>query len=596
MSNFSKFLNGIYNYASANNRTVFVRDFFKVAGKEDGVFASDELIKSICNGQRVLSDTLMDEFPKKPNTEKEILFLKKTLNHLRIKEMLVEFEMDDDEKEDFDALCEAIATQFENFMKYGDSANTTVKSIYESILDSNLKGGENANVDAVIAATRLFYSSVEAMKSIELDGSLFKARTPIENYLRSIFDVFNAFNVRCNHTGRLAYKRVRDSYFKKNANISYYLKMVSEPGSLPLDLENTVTIKMWNCGKLDGDFIIDATFNYDMEYTPDALIYCFKTFVPDDSPEIDFSEYLNIHLKGDERSLISNFREITKEIYSLLLAMQKEFRAEAECETINKSVIEILRQINGVQLSLVSDGVYYPSEHRVQFASTMEMFMVEKDGNMKATGDDKFEFKTFKQYYSDSFLNFMIKFAAMLLTVVTLKIENNVKKSDVSQVMTDECKTEIMTELILLDKDENARYYMFPPTCPAKTYRRIKEISEKIHDDKTLAFVFGQIITAAKTVKSDEDELKDINEGERYFVIIGYWNKKTYQIAIPMKYVDASEVNLVNGEYKFCEEIWDYFGHPQLVPESACSLLYRIYEEIHKVEDEGYTIDYLKEI
>ena len=601
MTNFSIFLNALYRFKNEyiNNRDDFVIGFFKAAGSTSTSTldsTDNSIFRKICAGSRSLSSALTSFFPKNPDLNGEKDYLKDSLNSSRIKEMYYEFDIDEDDKEDFDSLCEAIAIQFENFMKYEDNINTTVKSLFEGIIDSKLKAGiENANKDAVIAATKLFYSSVKAMESIKLNGSLFDARVPIENYLRNIFDIFNAFNARCSHSGKIAYRKIRDDFFEKNPNISFYLKMVSESGSLPLDLENTVTIKMWYSGKYKADFIVDATFNYDIEYTPEALGACFKHFVPDDEPPVNFSEYLNIHLKGDDRCLISSFRIITNEIHSLLRELQKEFNATTEFEPIDNNIIEVLKKINGVQLSTVSDGIYYPSDHRIKYAPTMEMFLIEEDGRMKETGDDLFDFKSMKNYYSDSFLNFMVKYAAMLLTILVMKVENNVKESDVSKVMKEDCKTEIMTELILLNIDEKARYYMFPPTCPAKTYRRIKEISERIYEDKTLAFVYGQVIEAATTYKNPTDELKDIIAGEEYFVVIGYWNKKNYQIAIPMKYINASEFNIIDGSYKFCEEVWNHLGTPYLIPESACPVLGRIYEEIHRVEKEGYTLKYMNE-
>lgn len=558
----------------------------------------DEKLKGIYTGARPIVPSDIDSYTKKDRTAEFKGFFLKILNDNKKDYLFSKFEIDPEDKEDFDLMCEALAAQYQNFTRYGDYANTTVKSIYESILDSHLKEtGDKANVDAVVAATRLFYSCVEAALSIKLDGSLFEARTPIETFLRNIYDVFNAFNIRCNHAGRLAYKRVRDDFFKKNSKISEYLKMVSEPGSLPIELENQVTVFLWNCTEGEEQYFLAGNFDYDLEYNREALMTGMKKYIPAEIPEIPFSEYLNIHLKGDNKCLISDFKYLINDVYLLLKTMQAEFKASKECEDINAKIFECIKKINGVQLSLVTDGTYYPKEGRLKYAVTMEMFQSLGDGRIIKTGDDLFTVTNLKHVYSDSFVNMLGNFIAMLMVILTIKHEPKEGEVTPTSQLEDECGTPIMTEIVTLNTNKKCRYFMFPPTCKAKTYRKIREIASLAESDEMLGFLYGQLVTTTaptleNLMKTSEERMKS---GTDYLCAYGYWNKKLYQIVIPMEYINNSSFDMKTGDPHFDERVWDWFKRPEPIKEENVYFLKPLFDAIHENEDKGLTIDYLKD-
>lgn len=72
----------------------------------------------------------MNQFPKAPLTAKEKEYFMSTLNKDRLLELFDLFEIDREEKKNFERLCEAIAIQFENFMRYGDEPVAEVKDLY----------------------------------------------------------------------------------------------------------------------------------------------------------------------------------------------------------------------------------------------------------------------------------------------------------------------------------------------------------------------------------------------------------------------------------------------------------------------------------
>ena len=586
MSNFSKFLNGIYNYADADNRNNFVRDFFKAAGKKGDIYTSDELIKSICNGKRVLSDTLMDEFPKNPNTQKEILFLQKTLNRLRIKEMLVEFEMDDDEKEDFDALCEAIATQFENFMKYGDSANTTVKSIYESILDSKLKGGKKANEKAVKASTMLFHSSLKSLVILKPYESLTDSRVAIENFLRNIYDVFRTFEANCDHSGKVLYKGVRSKFLKKNPSSSTYLKMVTEPGALPLELEMLVRVVIYDAAP-GMDYMLCGNFNYDSSYTPTVLHNSLKNNLKYEINEVPFTEHLYIHLKGETNNLVDDLISLSRDVFDFIKELQKEFNVTSDLGNINKEIFESIRKVMALRFSMVTDGTYYPFKDELEFAPSLNTVFVKKNSvSIELPGERLIDFKDYK-FHSNIFVDFVSRITYHL--TVILSMHQGDPNSD----------KEIMVEIITLTADGKMRHFMYPPTCKAKTYRIVRTIAELARSEKIVGFVVG-MITVASTVevvnRQDITSREREKMGEEILTVYAYGKGKTIQFDVPINLIRKCNVDIEKGIFDITDEVMKHVKHPVLVDEKCIFMFAPLFSAIHANEKEGYSLDYFLDL
>lgn len=484
MTEFSIFLSGIYKFKSDSieNRDDFVIGFFRAAGQKDtsGLTSEDNSIfRKICAGSRKLSYSLTTYFPKNPNLSKEKEYLKTAINELRIKEIFKEFGFDEDEKEDFDALCEAIAMQFENFMKYEDTPPTSVKSIYEVLIDKKgYSADPYANENALYAAKQMYYSALQSINSMQLDCSLLQAKGPIEGFLQNIYQCFRTFESRCNHVGKISYRGVRNDFFKKNPKIGDYLKMISEPGSLPLNLKRFVQIVVYNQITF-RDLIGEQIFDLEKDYTKDDLLNFFDQF-DFKVTEVPFSEKIIIRFEG-HNNVIPDIQSLIYDINSLLLKLESSFRRDSRIVEIDKKIKELVSKQSFLAISFTFDGSYFPLKKEVEYAPSMEGFLGGEDGKPMMLGDDLFSLEKTPHFSGETFEETLDKFTASACFIFS-----NEKH---------EPHTGMMVEFITINRDGTYRYYMYPPTCAAKTYRKIREMALRGREEDIMAVMFAMCFT-----------------------------------------------------------------------------------------------------
>ncbi|HOQ79094.1 MAG TPA: hypothetical protein PLW94_02580 [Candidatus Absconditabacterales bacterium] len=520
-TNFSKFLNSIYKFRNdtLTNRDRFIFDFFKAAGRKEPLFLeSDGILRKICNGSRRLSGSLTDYFPKNPNLLSEKEYVKSVLNSSRIKEIYVEFDIADDEKEDFDSLCQAIAMQFENFMKYEDAVNTTVKSLFEILIDSQgYAAMPNANENALYAAKHMFYTALQSINQMRQARTLLESRAPIENFLQNIYQCFRAFEIRCNRVGKITYRSVRNDFIRKSPKINDYLRLVSEPGSLPLPLKKLVRIIIYDQLNF-SDQVIEKEFDLDNDYTIKDIRECFKQLNLK-AYEVGFSEKIFLRL-DDHEDLIPDLQSLISDVKKMLEQLESNFKKDPRISKINEGIRQLISEQTFFSLSFTIDGSYFPASNKIEYATSMDGFIgVNKEG-MKKPGEDLFHLDRVETFRGSTFEETLKKFATWTSFVFS-KGEHGP-----DHVM--------MTELIVINRDGSYRYYMYPPTCAAKTFRVAREVAELGRNEQILAVMSAITYSISafypEAIKKSAKERQEI--GEDMLEISAYYNNKLYKARI----------------------------------------------------------------
>ncbi len=499
MSNFSKFFNRIYELrnSSIKNRKDFLTGFFNAAGRNEEIFMSDESLKSICNGIRNLSEELMKQFPVPSQTEKEKEYLMDTLNKNRVLDFFDAFEINYEEKQNYELLCKAIAMQFENFMKYGDIAITSVKSIYEYLLDSILPKEKDNNKEALLAAKTCLLTAIESFGRLENNKPLNDFRGHIDNVFSNIFSSFKGFEKRCNHNGLSIYKKTREDMLIDRSEIKNYLAMVSEPGALPLPLENEIDVTIYD-NEHFGDFVVRCHMKPDRVFDNAWLIYALeKSGVCKEKDIYYFTEEHFCHLENSGDNLIPDLFYTLCSLQIFWNTIENELGTSDKIQSINKRIIEKLRSCRKAGMQYYYDGTFYPKEKRIVFDSMKEHVCFRDDGLSFIPEDIGLPIKDIPVIQGTSFQDRFMKYTDRVITAAM--------KPD----------REIPTECILVTNDDECHWFIFLSESIAARSRKIRKI-EKLIDSKGAKWFFWTSILKGKELAQNDTVYLDKMDKETY--------------------------------------------------------------------------------
>lgn len=546
-TNFAKFLNKIYNCKKISLKdeitTVsFLQGFFDAAGSI--AHADYELAKSVFNGNKPLSDTVRGDYPKKPNTQNVVNYVKDLIEPSLLDVLFEEFEIEPDEKRDFDLFARAIVNQFENFMKYGDVTSTTVKSYYEYLLDQQLPKADNPNENALYSAKECLYSALDSFSKINPQKVLYECKGSIENALQSIYNSFKAFEKRSNHLGMITYKSLRDKIITRDTRITNYLKMVSEPGSLPLSLVRGVDIIVYNPYTFDDwhswtDFAPD-----DDQYGVESLKQALEGNPIRKIEEIEmfFTENMIFHLEDDRTNLIPDIYYLFNVAIKFWNGMEKELISSERIKELDKRIRDKFVMCQNLSISFTFDGTYYVKEQRVEYAINIEQLYFDTDGRATTTGQEIADLSKLKFIQGDDFVD---KFKSYFYYSIWIYKEQN---------------ADMMNECVLINKDK-CRYYIFAPTCKARTYRKIREIANVAFEEKADSFLWVGVTMVNWTNDGDhEKELELLKKtsaerealGEECVTMYGFHDKKLYIANVSKKDIMANNVKKLTIEVVDC--------------------------------------------
>ena len=496
MSNFSKFFKRIYELRNSSITKIddFLNGFFVAAGNEQIINLSYESLKSICNGIRNLSESLMSQFPFPSDTEKEKEYLMNTLNKNRILDFFEAFEINQKEKQNYGLLCEAIARQFENFMKYGDNVNTTVNSIYQYLLDLDLPRNINNNQDALLAAKTCFLNAIESFGELESSKPLNDFRGHIDNVFSNIYSSFKGFEKRCDHSGLRIYERIREELLIDKSEIKNYLGRVSEPGALPLPLENEIDVTIYD-NEHFGDFVVRCHMKPDGVFDNNWLIYALeKSGVCKEKDCYYFTEEHFCHFENDNDNLIPDLFYTLSSLQIFWNTVQEEIGTSDQIESINKRIVEKLRSSRKAGMKYYYDGTYYPKEKRIVFEPMKEHICFRDDGVSFIPEDIGLPIKDIPVIQGTTFQDRFMKYTDRVITAAM--------KPD----------REIPTECILVTDNDECHWFIFLSESVAARSRKIRKIEKLIDGKGAKWFFWTSILKGEELAQNDTVYLDKMNK------------------------------------------------------------------------------------
>lgn len=445
-------------------------------------FYSDEKLKSVYTGYRPLDPKDIESNTKKDKVSEFKTYFAGILDKNKAQLLFSKFGIEPDEKVDMALMCEAIGMQFQNFTRYGDLANTTVKSIYEVLIDSKGYAADPmANEKAINAAYQMLYNSISILCRINpsLD-QISDVKEPIESFLLNISQVYGVLFARMNRIGRITYKGLREKAIRKNSEADKYIKMASEPGALPITLLRRVHVVAYDISKND-DYLVSGDALLDEEYTKDDLIKGLEG-IEDLKHEIEifFTEYTSYHLENEDANIVNDVYALVKITRYFLKELAKLLSINPDKDILAK-IKEKYVEAQRLMINFAFDGSYYRPTKTIEYAVTIEQLLFDEDGNAYRGGDRKFNFNSSGAsavFYGKTFDETIKGFASRQIAMY--------QKFD----------DDPMNEILVINSDKTARLYMFATTCKAKAYRIIREIANTAMLDHAIAYVSQSIMIA----------------------------------------------------------------------------------------------------
>lgn len=525
---FSTFINFLYKNKNANitSKDEFVIQLLESTGNK--FHYSNDVAKKLASdgpSHRPLNDDIRNYFNNNIDQSKVIEFFQNNINTLRLVDLFLAFNISEEEKKDFNILVESLATQFINYLKYGENKlNTTVNSLYITLCDQYGNGSDpNANKNAVFAAKQEYYSALQNLSNLNPKAELIKLKSPFENFFRGIQNSLKIYESKCNLTGRTIYKQIRDDILKlefpgfpNDLNINEFLAIITEPGSLPLNLVKTLKYVIYD-NKTFEDKVTELSIRLFDNFSTKDIINMFKNVDTNGMNELFFTEYIIFSIDGSDRNLLYDATYIIAKFELLWNILEKKFEPHEHLEKLNNKINALIDKFQMNNISFLADGSYFPFKNEFTYYATMDVFLGSFENHMIAPGDDKFPTSNFPFFkdaktYIDKFKNFFHWH---------LFLQTQIHKGD------------MMVELITFNDDGTIRYYMFPPTCKAKIYRKVREISQLAISDGMIGFMTVSISLffeySADIINMTTEERAPL--GKEYLVGNAYFDDTFYTIS-----------------------------------------------------------------
>ncbi len=479
MSNFSKFFLRIYELrnSSIKNRKDFLTGFFNAAGKDGPIYLSDDTLKSICNGIRNLSEELMNHFPNPSLTNKEKEYLMDTLNKNRILDFFDAFDIDSEEKQNYELLCKAIAMQFENFMKYGDIAgeSNSVKKLYKYLLDLDLPKGIDNNEDAVYSAKTMFFNALKEFAKVDKSKPLVDSRAQLDNVFQNFFNSFKAFEKRCDHKGLAIYQDVRNELIYNNVRLSKYIKMASEPGSLPLPIQKGASIIVYDhvdYHDIKASVMLDEDAVFGFNNTIKAIE---GTGIPKNREYVFFTEQYAFYLDSDKKNLLPGLFDAITALTKFWNRVEDLLASSDRLKKLNKKIHDQLPECRKNGFAYYYDGTYYPLTKQIIYDTMIEDLVFDENGYTVYTEDIPIPFKENPVLKGNSFEEMFTNYLDRIL--------NSVRKANGF----------LSTECLLITEDNNVRWMATQSMSRATLSRKIRKMATLAYNNHATTFFWASM-------------------------------------------------------------------------------------------------------
>lgn len=438
-------------------------------------------------------------------------------------------------KKDLDIFVEALAMQFDNYIKYGEKElPTSVSSIYITLLDQYGNGTiDHANEKALLEAKKYFVIAVKSLASIKIEDDILTLKGPFENFFDSIYKAFKVYLAKCNHEGKELLNEIKEIFLNGEYPLADdYLKKTLELGARQIELVKEIHFTVYdNYSFVDKDLHIDIRLFDDSEN--EQILDEFKKLKFYPVNEIYFTEYITFRQEGRKENLIGIASQIAMITESILNSIQMNIDKNYELLLkVDKEIDTARRKFNCSQIQYILDGTYFLLTGKIHYASTIVPSFELKNGSIMYPGDEKIDNNENSLFRKK--LGFEKNFELLFDWVNKLW-----KMSDYN---------DLIAEIYTFNRDNTYRHLLIPITSKARTYRQIRTLQQLTYVDGIKGFVYIANMVL-NTFDSEDDEIKlhemtseqRLLRGEDLLVGYGYYENHTYSLSISKKDSIAGE-------------------------------------------------------
>lgn len=521
---FSSFLRKIYN--AKNNKITTQEEFVRYLFKSYNInFSySDNYCKKLLNGNKPLTDEIRNFVLKNNNFDGLVLFLNNNINSLRLSDLFKMFNVEQNEKKDLSIFSEALAIQFENYMKYGElKIPTAVNDIYLSLLDSYGNGSiEYANEKALIAAQEYIFQAISSLNNITIKQDILALKGPFDNFFNNIYYAFRAFEANSNLKGRNYYQSARDKVLSNSSNFDNYLNRISEPGALPIDFVKKLNFTLYDNYTFKDQVFESSVRLFDKDESV-KIKEIFKNINFYPVNEYFFTLRISFHIEDTNNNLMDHAMDVAYKTIKLFnLIKDKLDQNYKNIYEINVEIDKAWVELNNRHIQYVVDGIYYPLSDEITYAPSSVVKLAVSNTRTVEPGATKFDVSKhpiLSRLKSDA--SFQNKFTILFdwQNIIWGKSQHG----------------DLMAELLTFNKDNTFRWFMVPVTSKARVYRLVRDVTNLVEEDQIISFMYTGIFTTnegndkipiEKLVQMTSEER--INIGKDYLIGYSYSDNKTY--------------------------------------------------------------------
>ncbi len=527
---FAEFITHLYNN---NDKITRKEDFVIQALETSGIkfYYSNDVAKKICSigpSNRPISNELRNTYKNKFELCVLASFFESNLNKNRINDLFECFSIPMDEKKDFSIFTEAIAMQFDNYFKFGETnILSTVSDLYLTLCDQYGNGSNpNANTDAIFAAKQCYYTAVKHLKDLKPHDEIINLKGPFESFFKELQNSFKVFESKCNRAGRDLFRQVRNEIiaeeipnYPNDINFNEVLELMTEPGSLPLNIIKTLDYVIYD-GYLGKDETLQLSIRLFDDFNKNLVINSFKEKGFTNTNEVCFTEYINFKIDGNDRNLLLDAYYILVKVEIILNYLESKFPEHKNSKVLNDKLDKLYQELQLKELEFFADGTFLPLESKIIYHPSMEVFFGNNGGPLVGAGyepikADKIHFWKYATNNDERLYHYFLWHQFWLN-------ENKANK--------------MMTEYILLREDGSVHLFMFPPTCKAKQYRKVREFCNMVFDQKIIGFMTVSIAVQYPDTKAIRKmtSFERMPHGIEILQGLGYFDKKFVSYWAPL--------------------------------------------------------------
>jgi len=542
---FSLFLQKIYNVKNTKitKQGDFVLQLFNICSSN--FTYTEDYCKKILNGTKPLNDELRTFVLKESNFEEVSSFFEEHINENHFNDLLNAFEIPEDIKKDFSIFTEALANQFENYIKYGDdNLPTTAESIYEILIDQYGNGTiKNANEKALSSAKQYLYHAITSLSSIRVQEDILSLQEPFESFFSNIYKAFRVYESRCNLEGKRIYKYVLSKLNESDEPIDIFLKRTTEIGALPIDLIKEIHFTIYDNYKFK-DKDLDLSIRIFEKDEHKRILKAFKELEFYPVNEIFFTQRISFSITGQEGNMMDHALYICFQSLAIFESIELNIDAEySDLKNISNEINNSIPQLEMSTIQYVVDGTYFPEKDIVDYAPSVVMRLVMKDGTSKEGHQLKMEMANHP---------YLCEKAPMEANFKNLfRMFNEVWKLTGQDGMA--------IEFYTFNRDKTHRHHLVQPTSKARIYRLIREQTQLVYHDDIIGYMFMSIMSAYKPTNevtieaiSKMTSSERIKYGHDILMGYGYFDGKTFNFQL-------SKEDSVNGN-----EFMESKSHPPM--------------------------------